>query len=356
MKIKGRKQEILRAVNQCHRATSTRNDILKSILFDGPKLTATDLVVDVSVNIKANCIDPEKHLIPAIPLRQTLSAIRSDEVELTFGQQLVIRSLDSTFKLNTVDPSEFPRIPDTPSMLSFSCQRESLIQSLDQTTFATNAKMSNAAYNSVLIECVKNSNVVYLVATDGRRLAASKLKAQENLEKEAKTMLPASSCKQIRGILSLSKSDQVTISVDEHRAHFSCGDASAGTRLSEGRFPKWQTIFPKHEKTIQLYRNQLGAPLSAAAISTDEENPGVTFCLNDNFRLKSRLPNMGESSVLVDHPEKPPEGEFTLNPRFVNQFLGIIDRDLPFEMSFKDNQIPVMFGQGDYRYLVMPIE
>ncbi len=115
------------------------------------------------------------------------------------------------------------------------------------------------------------------------------------------------------------------------------------SRLVEGRFPKWRDVFPRRSDVvkIELAVGPFHAAVRQAAIVTSEESRGIDFTFGDGLLvLSGRAADVGQSRVELPIAYNGPKITITLDPRFVSDFLRVLDPEKTFTLELKDPTAP----------------
>ncbi len=135
--------------------------------------------------------------------------------------------------------------------------------------------------------------------------------------------------------------------------------ATIYTRLVEGRYPKWRDVFPRHDDSvkIELTVGPFYSAVRQAAIVTSEEHRGVDFAFADGkVLLASQGAEAGEAHVELPIAYEGAEIGVTLDPRYVSDFLRVLDPDKTFTMQVRDSESAVVCSTDDgYSYVIMPL-
>ena len=131
------------------------------------------------------------------------------------------------------------------------------------------------------------------------------------------------------------------------------------TRLVEGRFPKWRDVFPRMDQMtrVELTVGPFYSAVRQAAIVTSDNHRGVDFSFGDGkVVLLARGAELGESRVELPIGYDGPELPVTLDPRFLGDFLKVLDPDASFTLYVRDPESAVVAETDDgYSYVVMPL-
>ena len=131
------------------------------------------------------------------------------------------------------------------------------------------------------------------------------------------------------------------------------------SRLVEGRYPKWRDVFPRHEGAVKIEMSvgPFHSAVRQAAIVTSEERRGVEFAFGDGkVVLAAHGAEFGESRVELPIAYEGPAVPINLDPRYMSDFLKVLDADQTFTLEIKDSESAVVCSTGDgYGYVIMPL-
>jgi DNA polymerase III subunit beta len=135
--------------------------------------------------------------------------------------------------------------------------------------------------------------------------------------------------------------------------------ATIYSRLVEGRFPKWRDVFPRRPDAtkIELVIGPTYSAVRQAAIVTDEESRGVDFVFFDGkLVLSGKSAKVGQSRVELPIAYDGPSLAITLDPRYMVDFLKVLDPEKSFTLEMKDAESAAVCSTDDgYGYVIMPL-
>ena len=255
----------------------------------------------------------------------------ADDKELRLeadGDHLTVRGLHMHFKLPSEDPSLYPEVPDF-AVTSFHVVAASDLRKLiRRTMFATDVESTRYALGGVLVELTSES--ITMVGTDGRRLARMSAPAEAENNAVPPTGSPVIPVKALKLIeRNLSDDDPpVHIAVQAGTAVLVRTDrAVIYSRLVEGRFPRYQDVFPSNvEVRIPLEVGPLRLAVEQASIVTSEESRGVDFRFSSGvLKLASQAADVGSSDVELPIAYEGKSVEITFDPRYLTDALRTLD-------------------------------
>ena len=148
-----------------------------------------------------------------------------------------------------------------------------------RTIFATDLESARYALGGVLVELTGES--IAMVGTDGRRLARMVAPAEAENEPPAPTGTPVIPVKALKLIERNLVDDDVLVHLAIQAGTavlVRTESAVIYSRLVEGRFPRYQDVFPANvEVKIPLEAGPLRLAVEQASIVTSDESRGVDF-------------------------------------------------------------------------------
>lgn len=323
-------------------------------------LMATDLDVGVRIEVQGIQVDAPGSVVLPISRFGLILRESSDEKLLieSGGSKTRVRGERSEFHLPTENPDEFPEITQFREEKYFKVPARFFRELIRRTIFATDNESSRYALGGVLIEL--SGEQITGVGTDGRRLARQQGPGCGVGEQQgtSSAIIPTRSMQLLERALADSDED-IFLAARDNDVLVKSQRTTVYTRLVEGRFPKWRDVFPRIEQMtrIELTAGPFHSAVRQAAIVTSEQHRGVDFTFGDGkLVLAARGAEFGESRIELPIAYDGPELPVTLDPRFVSDFLKVLDPDTAFSVYLRDPESAVVADTGDgYSYVIMPL-
>jgi DNA polymerase-3 subunit beta len=328
------------------------------------RIYATDLEVGISHLVSEVQIEEEGETI--IPADRLIAIVREsvDETLLLEAAEGAchIRGADSHFTIYGQEPSQYPAVPGFEGAADMEVALGNLKTGIEQCLFATARESSRYAINGVLWE-VKDKKLL-LVATDGRRLARSKVSlaqapsAKSGLKASgaANIIVPAKTMSLLEKVGDSGK-ETVAVKLLENQILISCANVVISSNLVEGNFPKYEDIIPAdYDKKLTLSTEATLSAVKRAALLTSEESRGIKLSIGgDKLVFSSRAPETGDAQVdmVIDYKGEPIDMGF--NPQFLIDVLRVI-KTPEFELELGQADRPGLIKSGaNFLYVLMPI-
>jgi DNA polymerase-3 subunit beta len=327
----------------------------------GSILMGTDLEVGIRHHVLGMRIEtPGSVILPMVQMSSILRTSSDEELELSTDEDhLIVRGQHSEFTLSIEDASLFPEVPDFGASSYHVLTAGNLKKLIRRTVFATDLESARYALGGVLIELAPES--IAMVGTDGRRLARMKADAETENNPPPPAGTPVIPVKALK----LIERNLVDDDVPVHLAIQSgtailvqTESAVIYSRLVEGRFPRYQDVFPANvDVRVPLEAGRLRLAVEQASIVTNDDSRGVDFQFSSGvLKLSSQAADMGSSHVelLINYEGKPVE--ITFDPRYLVDALKTLDDATALTAELIDAKNAAVFKtQDQYTYVVMPL-
>lgn len=368
MKLICEKDNILKALNSVTKAVASKTTmpILEGILIqtndNEVKFTTYDL--EIGIEYVTNCEVKEQGatVVNAIMFSEIIRRLPDAEIKITLDEKnlLVIECEGSLYKLATMNPEEFPELPQISIENSIEMEQNSLKDMIRKTIFAVSTEENRPIFTGCLFE-IKN-NKLNVVAVDGFRLAW-KSKFLQNKINDFSAVIPGRTLNEINKIL-LDSYDTIKIGVAKNQALFEMENCKIVTRLLDGEFLNYSSVIPENWETrIRVDRSSLQncferiSLISSSSIEKEKKYPvkvnvdigKVTIsCTNQTGDAKEEMYVTTEGKNL----------EAGFNPKYFLDALRAIDDQevfVDFGTSISPCIIRPVEEGGDYIYMVLPI-
>jgi DNA polymerase-3 subunit beta len=327
---------------------------------EGSVLMATDLEVGIRHRVLGVKVEQAgSAILPTQKIGPILRTSGDEELLLETGEEhLLVRGARSSFKLPLEDPSLYPEVPDFGADKYHVILAGDLKKLIRRTIFATDLESARYALGGVLVELKPDG--IAMIGTDGRRLAKMAAPAQAENDPQAPGGTPVIPVKALKLIERNLVDDDllVHLSLQPATALVRTEGAVIYTRLVEGRFPRYQDVFPTSVETkVPMVVGPLKLAVEQASIVTSDESRGVDFQFGPGaLKLSSQAADVGSAQVdlPLDYQGKPVE--ITFDPRYLLDALKTLDDDAEITAELIDARNAAVFKTPDqYAYVVMPL-
>lgn len=328
---------------------------------DGAFLSATDLEVGIRHAVEGVEVQTPGTAVLSVKRFGDILRESTDETLLIEADEkgVTVRGERSQFQLSAENPAEFPPVTAFAEESYHEVPARLLRELIRRTVFATDNESSRYALGGVKLEFEEKE--LTAVGTDGRRLAKMSGPTSTTGEVAAETqttIVPTRAMTLIERAISSSDAEvQLALKGNELLIH--TPRATITSRLLEGRFPDWRKVFPQKGAgiSLDLVVGTTHAAVRQAMIVTSEESRGVDFTFGDGMlTLAGHAPEVGQSRVELPIGYDGDPLTVTLDPRFVVDFLKVLDSEKNFTFEVKDAESAALCTTDDgYGYVIMPL-
>jgi DNA polymerase-3 subunit beta len=343
--------------------------ILSNVLIEAEKdhisLTTTNLDLGIRCRIKAEIKDPGSVTLPVKRLAGIVRELPNLDVTVdgSPNHQVKLTSGGSTFRIMGIGKEEFPPLPEFGEEKAHSLSQAELATMLRSVAYAQSSDESRYILNGVYFNF--RDGRLFLVATDGRRLALVSKEMEIPADTAGAIILPAKTVGELTRLLD--KGEKVQISFNDRRAAFQIAtdkDASGlvdniylYSKVVEGNYPNYQQVIPKEtHQRIKLERELLLQCVHRAALVCSEKANSVKIRLSSNLlEITAQSPDFGEAHESMAISYSGPDLQVAFNPAFVMDPLKALSKDEVF-FEVKDEVSPGVFKTLDnFVCVIMPV-
>ena len=367
MKIICEKENIIKALNSVTKAVASKPTmpILEGILIQTNntevKLTTYDLEMGIEYIIKSEVKEEGAIVVNATMFSEIIRKLPNTEITIYVNENnlLVIECEGSLYKLATMNPSDFPELPQINIENSIQIEQNTLREMIRRTIFAVSTEENRPIFTGCLFEIVNNK--LNVVAVDGFRLAW-KSKYLQTKVNDFNAVIPGRTLNEINKIL-VDSFETIKIGVAKNQALFELENCKIVTRLLDGEFLNYSSVIPETWETrIRVNRQNLlncferVSLISSSSMEKEKKYPvkvsidigKITIsCTNQTGDAKEEMMVSTEGKNL----------EVGFNPKYFLDACRCIDDEEIF-VDFGSNISPCIIRpieESDYVYMILPI-
>lgn len=366
MKLTVEREKLLHAFQTAASVAPTRSPkpILQNIKLEANEETATLMATDLEVGIRIEIAGiqvaaPGSTVLPKDRFGSILRESSDEKLQLeSDGAKTRVFGDRSQFQFPTQNPDEFPAVSSFREEKYHELPARLFRELIKRTVFATDTESSRYALGGVLLELTSGS--ITGVGTDGRRLARQEgpAKSVAGHATSENTIIPTRAIQVMERALADNDGD-IQLAARENDVLVKSQRTTIYTRLVEGRYPKWRDVFPRQDDgvKIELAVGPFYSAVRQAAIVTSEDRRGVDFTFGEGkIVLAGHGAELGESHIELPIAYDGPKMPVKLDPRFVSDFLRVLDPDATFTFHLRDPESAVVCSTSDgYAYVIMPL-
>ncbi len=361
-----------RAQNIVERKTTL--PILAHVLMEtessGLRLSSTDLEVGVTEACDAQIIKEGSTTIHARKFFEIIREIPEGEVHLKQkDEQLEIRAGRSRFRLRSLSPEEFPKIPSIQTTESVKLSSEVLQEMIQKVFVSVSSDETRYTLTGILTHMIREDEetMLRMVSTDGHRLSFCERKLPDTQvlsgfqtspeAQERDIILPKKGVQEIRRLLEEGAGD-LEFGLFQENAFIRRDNLSMIMRLVQGKFPDYLAVFPGEiESRIQAEALVLEESLRRVSVLSTEKSKGIRFSVQPGkLTFFSNSPEIGEAEEEVDVEYDGKPFEVAFNVRYLLEFLQTAKGRVSIEFGAGLKPC-AMREEGDlkFSYIVMPL-
>ncbi len=269
---------------------------------------------------------------------------------------LIVKCLESEFKIHCLNPSDFPLFPQFDSKVTAVIPAGTFSSMVKKVVKAVSKDESRAVLTGVLIKL--NGIDIQMVATDSYRMAIAKSQLEKAVDQDANLIVPGDILDEIRRLMSNQK--ELTISDSENQVIFSFEETTFITRKIEGSYPNFEAIVPT-EKNVSATCDTAALTEAVRRVSiTAQAHTPIRFSIDpeiQNIEISSKTQDVALSHEKISAQINGDTIDIGFNPQYIIDGLSVVDTDevlIEAQSSLK----PGIFKSvdGDYFfYLTMPV-
>ena len=367
MKFVCYKDTIIKALNSVVKgvASKTTMPILEGILIqtnEGEiKLTTYDLEIGIEYTMKCDIIEHGSIVVNATMFTEIIRKLPDTEINISVNENnlLTIECEGALYKLATMNPDEFPELPQIEIENSIDLEQGALKNMIRKTIFAVSSDENRPIFSGCLFEI--KDNKLNVVAIDGFRLALRNINLPVPVN-DFKAVIPAKTLNEVIKIISDSF-ESVKIGVAKNQALFEMENCKIVTRILDGEFLNYNSVIPTEWQTrVRVNRNDLQnsferiSLISSSSIEKEKKYPvKVTVDLGKMIISCTNQTGDAKEEVYISTEGKYLEAGF--NPKYFLDCLKAID-DEEIYVEFGSNISPCLVKSvenSDYVYMILPI-
>lgn len=321
-------------------------------------LASTDLEIEMHTEV---AVDQAVKGEITVAARKLLDICRSldDATLLEFnlsGERATLRAGKSRFVLSTLPAAEFPSIEVSKEVSRFSLPQNVLRSGILKTQFAMAQQDVRYYLNGMLMEI--RGATVYLVATDGHRLALCQLSISKENKKDQSVIIPRKAVQELSRLLD--ESDETAeIVLGSNFIQVNTPAMRFTSKLIDGRFPDYQNVIPSGgNRTAGCEREALRQALNRVSILSNEKYRGVRLNFStDGLRIFAHNPEQEEAEEEIAVEFRGEALEVGFNVTYLQDALNACGTE-QITLTLTDaNSSCLIQGVGapDSKHIVMPI-
>lgn len=324
----------------------TTMPVLQGILVRDGYLIANNMEMTVKAKIEGT--EGESFIIPERAF-DLINNLPDGEMEISAaaGNIITIKADKIKNKYQTLDPAQFPATASQDEGSELRIKAEMLLESMKRVSYAVPAQNTNVVMTAMCLQATGGQ--LNFAGLDGNVLAWDKI----DYDGEFELLIPKNTVDKMK---SLGLSGEVQIRHDKTGAVFITEDFEIYTRLIEGEYFKYQTLFKELPLHTVVSRIALLDAMTRAKMCTEERCP-VRFELDGGALSLSIKDNTTDYHETVELQEDIAEAlTIGFDARLVLETLKAFDCE-NVGLSFGGPKMPMIVEaeDSDFKTIVLPV-
>lgn len=365
MKLDCPRKDLFEAVSMASGAASTRTsvNILQNLKLEakesGIRILGCDGEMWVERNVPCMVQEAGAICVQAKTFNEIVSSLPDGDIELKTldGSGAMLTQGASEYRLQTLDASDFPEVPDFGGEAELTLPMHTFRQAVDSVIYAVSSDTHRQVLTGVLFSY--NGGTLTLVATDTHRLAVRHLN-QEGIGSNITAVVPEKALKAIKA-LPVAEDSEITIKFGNGRLGVEAGGAKVVSQLLAGAYPNWERVVPSEStRSWSVECDQLEEKVRRTMILARDNANRVRFKgSEDQILIAARSEEKGEAKEEVMMIAQNGDVEIAFNGKYVLDALGPIEGPgVRIEMT--ESSRPAIFKPADddngYMCVIMPMQ
>lgn len=344
-------------------ASASTLPILSGVLIkaqDGVlEFQTSNFTINIRHRIAARVDEPGEIVLPCKMLTNIAKTLPDAAVRFeTAERQVLISCEKSSFRLNALDPVDFPDFP----AYAIEASVELPVGVLSDMVTRVWRVTSNDKARPILggIHMRVENNTIRLVATDSYRLAVCDTQVEtSSLEGSFELNIPASAMND--GLSIMSSSPSIVIGATDSQVVFESGNTCYVSRRLEGVYPNYRQLLPDScVTTVKIDADALSAALKRVAVVATT-SPTVKFDIDTDagtLSLSTLSSDQDAATETLDVEAEGESGAIAFNYHYISDCLNVLGHDKEVVLELKSYSGAGVFKSYDrvnYLYLVMPM-
>lgn len=337
--------------------------ILEGILIeadgDGLRMVATDLEMSIECRVPAYVEESGAAVLGGRMFGQLVRKLPADQVLYASNgaRTAEITSGRSRFNIHTMDPDDFPTLPEIGESEMWRIKQGALRRMIRHTAFAAAFDDSRPFLTGVFIEV--SGEEISFVATDSSRLSYYKAALAQGASEPRSGIVPVRALQELVRILGGDNDAEVEFAVTPSQAEFRADGIQMISRVIEGKFPDYKRVFPaEYAAKIKVARGELLDAVERVSLVARRNPPVVKLSVEGgSLSLTSQEAEVGESYEELSVEHEGADMETAYQSRYLVDVLRVLDSDeveVRLGEGLKQGSVTPV-GDDDYLYIVMPV-
>jgi DNA polymerase III subunit beta len=364
VKITCSRDDLAQALQVVGRAVSTRTSvqILAGVLLriesDAVHLAATDMEMSLRASCRAETEGEGAVVVPGRLLGEIVRLLPAANIVLEQLENetfVTLVSGASSYRLNTYNAEDFPRLPLTEVEHLLPLERVAFLDTVARVSRAASRDESRPVLTGILVRIDEGKLV--MAATDSYRLSVKETALSTSAGRELEAIIPARALSELGRIAQTSDADTLDLGVQENQVIFHVDGIWLTARRIDGQFPNYNQLRPdSFEAEVSIPREELLDAVRRVGVMAQRNSPLRLRFEQGQLTIHAQTQDVGEARESLPVPYAGDVLEVGFNPDFLKEGLELVtDSDVRLKL-ISPLRPGLITGAGeDFWYLIMPI-
>jgi len=341
--------------------------VLGNILIDAQTdkiiLMATNLEITTHIKIPASVTEMGVTTVPARTFSEYILSLTDGTIELVKkGQVLSVTAGSSSAQFNTMNPDNFPQMPESKGDPEMVFNAGELKTAMELVTFSAGVDATSPVFTGVYLASCEEG--VSFVSTDGYRLSRYTLKIKDKSQK-LPWLIPVKALKEFLKFVAGSQSDNLVnfyLVSNSKQLLIEYKNIKMYTRLIEGEFPDYKAVIPTtHQTTVEMDFESFREVIKQVNIFA-RDIPGNKVLMTVNAKEKkvffeATLAEVGSNKSTLTSNIEGNDLKIMFSAKQLSDFISNIQAEkIHFEGSTSESAgVFKIVGNDNYIHIIMPM-
>jgi DNA polymerase-3 subunit beta len=363
MKLTCARDDLVANLSVVSRAVSTRMtvQILAGILLRAEAgrlhLAATDMELSLRSSLDAEVEGEGAVVVPGRLLVDIARLLPDSDVSIEHRAEEGVVRVDcgpASYKLNTYNAADFPRLPELDAVGTFAVERETLLETVARVQRSASRDESRPVLTGILARF--EGGRLIMAATDSYRLAVKETQIGGDAP-ELEAIIPARALAELGRIAG--GAGELELGVHENQVVFSVPDSGVflTTRRIDGQFPNYRQLIPEtFEHEVALPRAELLEVVRRTAVMAQRNSPLRLRFAEGELTVSAQTQDVGEAREPLPAPYTGEPLEIGFNADFLREGIeSMRGDDIRLKLISPLRPAVIEADPDDPLYLIMPI-
>ncbi len=370
MKLTIEKETLFGLLAHTNSVVARRNTIpvLSNVLLEANKthlrVCATDLDIEMTDQGAANVESIGSTTVSSqrlFDIIRKMPAMSQINLELN-GTNLMVTSGRSRFSLPVLTADDFPQMSRRGDDMTFTMPAADLHSLIGRVKFAMSTEETRYYLNGIFLHIPEaepgQEKLLVAAATDGHRLAVSKIEIPEGAEELPDSIIPRKLIGELYKIVE-NNDDDVTIRINKNTILFEMDKIRLIGKLIDGTFPDYTRVIPaNHDQSIKIDRETLGVAIDRVSVVAAERIRSVKMSIEKNsIEVSVSSPENGVANERFDIDFDGDPIVLGFNSSYLLEILKNLEDDI-INMSLNGASDPGVFTSDSHpnnKSILMPM-